>query len=123
MNLVDSSGWLEYFAAGKNSQIFTPLITDLPELIVPTICIYEVSKRILVQRDENAAIQAMAVMYQAQVVELYSELAYSAAQLSIEFKLPMADAIILATARAYQATLWTQDADFKNIPGVRYVSS
>jgi len=121
MNLVDSSGWLEYFADGKNSDFFAPAIEDTEKLIVSTINIYEVFKRILQQRAENEALQAVAVMQQAQVIDVTSTLALFAARISCEIKLPMADSIILATAKSRDATIWTQDSDFKEIPNVKYI--
>ena len=120
MNVVDSSGWLEYFADALNADFFAPAIENLSELIVPSITIYEVFKRVLQQRGENDALLAVATMQQGQVTDLDSTLALSAAKASIELKLPMADSIILVTARAYEATLWTQDSDFEGIDGVEY---
>jgi predicted nucleic acid-binding protein len=121
MNVVDSSGWLEFFADGPNASFFTPAIQRLTELIVPTMSLYEVFKRVLQQRDESQALQAVALMEQGAVVELNATLALAAAKLSADLKLPMADSIILATARSFGATLWTQDADFEKMEGVRYV--
>jgi predicted nucleic acid-binding protein len=121
MNVVDSSGWLEYFADAPNADFFAPVIENTDELIVPVISLYEVFKRILQQRDENEAWQAIAAMQQGQVVELTSSIALSAAKISATLKIPMADSLILATARAYQATLWTQDADFATLPEVKYI--
>ncbi len=122
MNVVDSSGWLEYFADGRNARFFAPAIEALEKLVVPTVSILEVSKRILQQRGESEALQAAAHMQQGQVVALDITLALSAAKLSLELRLPIADSIILATARAYGALVWTQDADFKEIDGVRYTA-
>jgi predicted nucleic acid-binding protein len=121
MNVVDSSGWLEYFADGPNADFFAPAIQDTDQLLVPTISIYEVFKRVLQQRGEGEALQAVAVIAQGQVVELDTMLALDAAKLSVDHKLPMADSIMLATAQAHDATLWTQDADFENIAGVKYI--
>ena len=121
MNIVDSSGWLEYFADGPNADFFAPAIEDIETQLVPTISIYEVFKRVLQQRGEGDALQAIAIMAQARVVELDTTLALEAAKISAEEKLPMADSIMLATARAYDATLWTQDADFEGVAGVEYV--
>jgi len=121
MNIVDSSGWLEYFADGPNANFFARPIQDLGQLVVPTLSLYEVFKRIAQQRGEGDALQAIAVMQQATVVDLTSPLALDSARLSLEAHLPMADSIILATARAFDATLWTQDVDFKNMKGVRYI--
>jgi len=121
MNVVDSSGWLEYFADGLNADFFAPAIESVSELVVPSISIYEVFKRVLQQRDESDAIQAIAVMQQGLVVDLDTTIALNAAKISVELKLPMADSVMLATARAYNATLWTQDADFKGIDSVQYI--
>jgi predicted nucleic acid-binding protein len=123
MNVVDSSGWLEFFADGPNATFFEPSITDVEHLIVPAISIYEVFKRILQQRNETDALQAVGQMAQGQVIDLNQTLALGAAKLSVDLKLPMADSMILATAHAYHATLWTQDADFKDIDGVQYIES
>ena len=121
MNVVDSCGWLEYFADGLNAEFFAPAVEDVSELIVPSISIYEVFKRVLQQRGEGHALQAVAMMMQGRVVTLDSGLALRAAKISVRLGLPMADSVILATARVYQATLWTQDADFEGIDGVQYV--
>ena len=120
MNLVDSSGWLEYFADGRNVKFFAPALEDTENLIVSTINIYEVFKRVLQQRGEDAALQAVALMQQANVVDVTSPIAMDAANLSAELKLPMADSLILAAARAFNATVWTQDADLKGLPDVRF---
>src|SRR4030043_1525578 len=117
MNIVDSSGWLEYFADGANLGFFARPIQDLAQLVVPTLSLYEVFKRIAQQRGEGDALQAIAVMQQATVVDLTSPLAVDSARLSLEARLPMADRIILATARAFEATLWTEGAEFQNMKG------
>ncbi len=121
MNVVDSSGWLEYFADGLWADFFAPAIENLPDLVVPTISIYEVFKRVLQQRDESSALQAMAALQQGTVVDLDLTTAMNAAGLSLELGLPMADSIMLATARAHEATLWTPDADFAGITDVQYI--
>lgn len=121
MNVVDSSGWLEYFAGGPSADFFAPAIENVRELITPSVTLYEVFKRVLQQRSEDDALGAIAVMVQGQVVGLDTTLALSAAKTSVELKLPMADSIILATARAYEATVWTQDEDFESIEGVQYI--
>ena len=121
MNVVDSSGWLEFFASGPNASMFAPSIQDIKTLVVPAITLTEVFKRILLQKDEPGALQAVTQMLQGQVVPLNSELAIEAGRLGHELKIHLADSIILATARHHQATLWTQDEDFKSIPGVRYI--
>jgi toxin FitB len=122
VNLVDSSGWLEYFADGKNASFFAPAIENTKLLLVSSINCYEVFKRIAQQRDENAAMQAIAVMQEGAVVDVTSDLAIVAAKIALDLKLPLADSVILATARMNQATVWTQDSDFDGIEGVKYVS-
>ncbi|MCS6845565.1 MAG: type II toxin-antitoxin system VapC family toxin [Caldilineales bacterium] len=121
MNVVDSSGWLEYFIDGENADFFAPVIERLEEVLVPTISLFEVFKRVLSERNKNDALEAVALMKGAQVVELDDSLALFAAELSYALRLPMADSIILATARAYDAVLWTQDAHFKGLEGVQYI--
>ena len=122
MNVVDSSGWLEYFADGPNANFFASAIEDTDRLVVPVISIYEVFKRILQQRGEDEALQAVGVMTQAHVIDLDVTIALASAKLSHDQKLPMADSIILATAQANNATLWTQDADLDGKHNVRYIS-
>ena len=120
MNVVDSSGWLEYLADGPNASFFAPAIERTADLVVPTLSLFEVFKRVLQQRDESQALQAVALMHQGHLVDLTAPLAIDAARLSRSARLPMADSIMFATARAYGAAFWTQDADFEDIPGVRY---
>jgi predicted nucleic acid-binding protein len=121
MNIVDSSGWLEYFADGPNADFFAPAIENVPELLVPSITLYEVFKQVLQQRTEGDALQAVATMMQGQVVGLDERVALNAARLSLELKMPMADSVILTTARLHRATVWTQDSDFENLDGVEYI--
>ena len=118
--MVDSSGWLEYFADGPAAGFFAAAIEDVDALVVPTISLYEVFKRIVQQRDDGAALHAIALMQQGTVVDLTAPLALSAATLGAKLKLPLADSVMYATARAHDATLWTQDADFEGLPHVRY---
>jgi len=121
MNLVDSSGWLEFFADGPNASFFSTPLKNINELVVPTISIYEVFKTVLRQRGESAGFQAVALMKQGQLIDLTIDISMKAAKLSLEHNLPTADSIILATGRLYQATVWTQDVDFKGLSGVKYV--
>ncbi|HEY9152126.1 MAG TPA: type II toxin-antitoxin system VapC family toxin [Anaerolineales bacterium] len=120
MNIVDSSGWIEYFTKGTNSKFFVQPIQDLEKLLVPSICIYEVFKRLLLDLEEEDALQAIGIMSYGREIELDREIAIEAAQISIELKLAMADSIILATGRANDAIVWTQDSHFKDIEGVKY---
>ena len=122
MNLVDSSGWLEYFADGPNASFFAESIEHPDELIVPTISIYEVFKVVLRQRTESEALRAIAFMQEGRVTDLTTSIALHAAHLSSVTGLPMADSIILATARDRDALVWTQDADFEGLDGVRFTA-
>ena len=121
MNLVDSSGWLEFFADGPNASFFATPLTNVDELVVPTISIYEVFKSVLRQRGESAGLQAAALMKQGQVIDLTTDISLKAAKLSLDHKIPMADSIIFATGRLFQATVWTQDIDFKGLKDVKFI--
>jgi len=120
MNIVDSSGWLAYFADEPNAKHFLIPLNDTASLVVPTVTIYEVFKVVLRESSENEALQAAVAMRKGTVVDLTALLAIAASKLSLEHNLPMADSIILATAREFDATIWTQDSDFKNIGDVKY---
>jgi predicted nucleic acid-binding protein len=120
MNIVDSSGWLAYFADEPNAKHFLIPLNDTASLFVPTVTIYEVFKVVLRESSENEALHAVVAMQKGTVVDLTPPLAIAASKLSLDYNLPMADSIILATAKEFEATLWTQDPDFKNINGVNY---
>jgi predicted nucleic acid-binding protein len=120
MNVVDSSAWLEYFGDGPNASEFAPAIENLDELVVPALALYEVFKRTHQIADESVALDAAAVMMQGKVVELDAMLALDAARLSLDTGLAMADAVILATAHADGAVLWTQDAHFDGLESVEF---
>lgn len=120
MKLVDSCGWFEYLADGPNAGFFAGPLENQEQLLVPTICITEVFKRILQQRGEDAALSAAALMQQGQVVSLNSAIAIEAARLGHKHKVPLADGIILATAYMHKAVVWTQNTDFKGLKNVRY---
>ena len=120
MNLVDSCGWLEYFADGPNADFYAAALEEPDSLLVPTICLLEVFKRVLQQRGEDAALQAAAAMHLGLIVTLDANIALRAARISNDLKMPLADSVILATARTYLGVIWTQDAHFKGLEGVRY---
>ncbi|EHQ07417.1 type II toxin-antitoxin system VapC family toxin [Leptonema illini] len=123
MNVVDSSGWLEYFADSDRADLFAKPIEDTEHLIVPSISVYEVFKKLLIEFNEDTALTAIAHMQIGKVIDLDQDLAMTAARISVEEKIPMADSIIWATTLRHGATLWTQDEDFKNIKGnVKYFS-
>ncbi|MGO9635159.1 MAG: type II toxin-antitoxin system VapC family toxin [Steroidobacteraceae bacterium] len=120
MNVVDSSGWLEYFADGPNAAAFAKPIEATRSLLVPTLSLFEVFKRVAQQRSEDDALRAIAVMEQGRVVDLDRATALEAARLSIQHGIAMADSVMLATACRHRATLWTQDSDFEGLQGARY---
>ena len=122
MNVVDSSAWLEYFADGPNAGVFAKPIEATRSLVVPTLSLYEVFKRVSQQLDEDEALRAIAVMEQGTVVDLDRATALEAARLAIVHRLAMADSVMLATAQRHRATLWTQDADFDGLQGARYIA-
>src|SRR5690242_4801361 len=108
MNIVDSSGWIEYFGDGANADFFSKPILKQDELLVPVICLYEVFKKVMVEKnDEELALQAVIEMLSGEIIFIDTDLAIDAANMSIEHSLPMADSLIYATASKYQATLWT----------------
>jgi len=121
MNIVDSSGWVEYFADEGNAEFFKTAIEDTENLLVPSICSYEVFKRMLREFGEEEALRAIGIMSQGHEIVLDRVTAVASAQVSTEYKLAMADSIIYATAQMHDATLWTQDEHFKGLPGVQYV--
>ena len=120
MNIVDSSGWLSYFADEPNAKYFLAPLHDTASLVVPTVTIYEVFKVVLRESNENNALQTAVAMQRGKVVDLSAPLAIAASKLSLEYNLPMADSIILATSKEFNAILWTQDSDFEKISGVKY---
>lgn len=123
MNIIDSSGWLEYFSDGPNAHSFLEPLNDTASLIVPVITIYEIFKVVLRESTESQALQAVAAMQKGKLVDLNAQIAMNASKLSLHYNLPMADSIILATAQAYRCIIWTQDADFQNIEHVKYFST
>ena len=120
MNLVDSSAWLEYFAAGPHAPQFTAVIEDVAHLVVPTIVLLEVTRRVMQQRGDDEALQVAAMLHQGRIVDLDDGIALNAAHLGLAHKLPLAESIIYATAKQFGATVWTMDADFSGLAGVRY---
>ncbi len=120
MNVVDSSGWIEFLTAGPNGLAFKAIIEETDKLIVPVIVIFEVFKYLLRTYGEKEAHVMVVAMQQSMVVDVDTSLALTAARISRDLGLAMADSLILATARAHGATLWTQDDDFADLPNVRY---
>ncbi len=120
MNIVDSSGWLEYFSEGPNAGHYAAPLNDVPALIVPVITIYEVFKVVIRESGEDDGMQAVAAMQKGKVIDLTQDIAMAASRLGLKHHLPMADSIILATGRAFGCIIWTQDSDFQHIDGVKY---
>jgi predicted nucleic acid-binding protein len=120
MNIIDSTLWLEYFADTEAGNIVSDILENTDKLIIPTITIYEVFKKLLLETSEDEALFAIAHMRQGKVVELSDELSLSAAKISKEHKIPMADSIIYATNLKYNSTLWTQDRHFSGLKSVNY---
>ena len=121
MNVVDSSGWLAYFAGTRNADEFAVPIEATETLVVPAITIYEVAKHVLLHRSEHDALETVAQMQRGRLADVDAPTALQAARLSAAHRLPMADSLILATARRFSATLWTQDANFDGLDGVRFL--
>ena len=121
LNLVDSSGWLEYLSDGQNADFFTKPLQDTENLIVPTICLYEVFKVVMRERSEDEAIQAIGLMKQAETINLTTEIAIQAAKNSYTHQIPMADSIILTTGQLHHAVIWTQDKDFEPFKDVKFI--
>lgn len=120
MNIVDSSGWLEYFSGGPNADLFSQPLEDFSQLIVPTITIYEVFKVIRRESTESKGLLSVSAMQKGKVVDLTTSIAMNASKISLQYTLPMADSIILSTAQRYNCIVWTQDQDFKDLPDVKY---
>ena len=120
MNVVDSSCWLEYFAGSKVGDAVSAAIEDLPSLIIPSITLYEVFKKLLSETTEDQALVAVAHMKQGRVIELDADLAIYSAKVGKDNKLALADSIIYATSTKYDCLLWTQDHHFKELKKVKY---
>jgi predicted nucleic acid-binding protein len=122
VNVVDSSAWLEYFSGGPNAEVFAPAIESTPKLLVPSVCLYEVLKRYLLNGDKKGGLERVSAMRMGKVVDIDEGLALQASELSVKHGLAMADSMIYAVARQHDAQFWTQDVDFKGLPGVKFVA-
>ncbi len=120
MNVVDSSAWLEVLADGPNAPRFAGALLEASRLLVPVVVVTEVTRKVLRERGEQAALEVRAWLEQGVIVELDTHLAWLAARLGVRHRLPLADSLVYATASAFDATVWTQDEDFAGLPGVRY---
>ncbi len=119
-SIVDTSGWLEYFAGTRRAKFFEKAIENTSNLLVPTVCIYEVFKKLLLEFDEDKALTAIGHMKTATIIDIDFGISVQAAKISKENKIPMADSMILACGQKFNATIYTQDIDFKNMPNVNY---
>jgi predicted nucleic acid-binding protein len=119
VNVVDSSGWIEYLSGGPNAAFFREPIENEGALLVPTLSLFEVYRHLVRHVGRDEALNIVAAMRQARIVDLDDRLALDAAELSVTTSLALADSMMLATARAHGAVFWTQDADFKGLEGVR----
>ena len=119
-DILDSSAWLECLEDGPNTIHFGPILLKLPDLIVPSVVITEVRKVTLKERTKIKADEVTQSMRSGIVIPIDEEIAIAAADLFIKHKLPLADSLIYAVTLAHNATLWTQDVDFKGLPNVRY---
>jgi predicted nucleic acid-binding protein len=122
LKVVDSSGWIEYFADGPRADTYAAHLADLTQIITPVIVVYEVYRWLRRQRGDEEAQEAVAQLAETQVVAVSSSLALAAADLSLAHGLAMADALIYAAARSNDAELITSDADFASLPGVTYLA-
>lgn len=119
MIVVDSSGWIEFFLDGPKAGIYARYLQHPEKILTPVIVVYEVYKKVKRERGEQLAKLCLAQIEKTQIVPITQTIALLAADLSLEFSLPMADALVLATARAQKSELITSDSDFQNIPGAR----
>ena len=121
MVIVDSSGWIEYFIDGPLAAVYAKHLKDLTRVITPTIVVYEVYKKIKRERSEEDALSAISVMNRTVVVPLTESIALLAADLSLKHSLPMADAMVFATAVEKQCTLISSDGHFEKLEGVTLI--
>ncbi|HEX7557274.1 MAG TPA: type II toxin-antitoxin system VapC family toxin [Leptolinea sp.] len=120
MNLIDSSGWFEYFINSSNARHFVPVIENMDELIISPLNFFEIYKRVQREFGADEANRAVGFLKNARVVDISTSIALAAAELSKIHHLHMADSFLLATAQSEDAVLWTMDSHFKDIPGVQY---
>jgi toxin FitB len=119
--VIDSSGWIEFFTDGPLADEYASRLRKLTAVVTPVIVIYEVYKRLKRELSEDDAVIAVSAMQRSQVVAIDQEIALTAADLSLEHRLAMADALVLATARKFKAELVTSDRDFEGVTGVTYL--
>ena len=123
LNVVDSSGWIEFFTAGPNGPRFRKVIAKQERLVVPTIALYEVCKVLARRLAPDLVATCLNVMRLGQIIDLTDARAIAAAQASRQHGLALADAAMYSIAREHGATFWTQDADYQGLPGVQYFAN
>ena len=121
--VIDSSGWIHYFLNGPAVARYAKVIQKLGRIVTPAIVVYEVYKTIKHSSNESLASDAVEALQHTMIIPLDSHLACSAADISLDCRLSMADSIVYATARKYDIPLYTSDADFKNLPNIKYIPS
>ena len=122
MNVVDSSGWIEFFMAGANGLLFKPVIEQRDLLLVPTIALFEVHKILSRNLNEDMVDRCLDVMRLGRVLDLTDRRAVAASKIARQHRLALADAAMYSMAQEHSATFWTQDVDYDGLPGVRYFS-
>lgn len=120
MNVVDSSGWIEFFLAGPSGPLFKPVIEQRDKLLVPVIALYEVHKILSRKMPADVVASCLNVMRLGRVLDLTDRRAIAAADIAIRHRLAMADAVMYSLALEHKATFWTQDADYQGLPGVNF---
>jgi predicted nucleic acid-binding protein len=120
MNVVDSSGWIEFFKAGANGLVFKPVIEDRHQLLVPTIALFEVHKVLSRSLPADLVKRCLDVMRLGRVLDLTDSRAIAASQVAAKHKLAMADAAMYSMAQEFGASFWTQDANYAGLDGVHY---
>jgi predicted nucleic acid-binding protein len=120
MNLIDSSGWIEYLLGSPRADLFAPAIEQRDTLLVPVIALYEVHKILSRKLPAEKVEQALDVMRLGRVVDLTDRRAIAAAHVAVKHRLAMADAVMYSVALEFKATFWTQDVDYDSLPSVNY---
>ena len=120
MNVVDSSGWIEFFLAGPSGPLFKPVIEQRDKLLVPVIALYEVHKILSRKMPADVVATCLNVMRLGRVLDLTDRRAIAAADIALRHRLAMADAVMYAMALEHKATFWTQDVDYQGLPGVNF---
>lgn len=120
MIVVDSCGWLEAVNGAELAASYAPALADPGQVVVPTVCLLEVARVMRRERGEDAAAECLVLMSQGTVAPLDIAVVAAASALGVEHRLPLADSVVYATARLRGAEVWTHDAHFRELPGVRY---